>query len=222
MAEQIHDPPKGGSVDLPVPETAFILAGYSWLSNRFRTWILHYTKLTKQFGFASPPAVYGNQLCLAGDYLKEAKEKVVELLRSRNKDKGAGFDMEPFEVLRDMCRDEAFPQIGGAPQVLKIYRHMNTMPYAVYWPSRESKKVSFMGRPLLDYEMTSYLVLDPDSLETFKFQPAISQSGETAQSIEVKVEGIAASVAVASPEAIILGEPTTDASSPSSAGDPHD
>ena len=196
MAEQIHDPPKGGVNEIPVPATVFILAGYSWLTNQFRTWMLRYDKTNEQFGFASPPTLFGNQLCLAGDHVKDAKERIIQLLNKRKKRKGSGFDMEPFEVLRDMCRDESLPEIGGAPQVLKIYRHMNTMPYAVYWPTRASKKVTFMGRPLLEYEMASYLVLDPDSLETFAFEPAISKAGKLSRSVEIRVEGVSAAAAV--------------------------
>jgi len=76
--------------------------------------------------------------------------------------------MEPFEVLRDMLRSNRFPLIGGAPQIMKVYRHANCMPYAVYWPSKESREVSLMGRPLLDYERSSCLVMDPDTLKTEK------------------------------------------------------
>ena len=58
--------------------------------------------------------------------------------------------------------------IGGAPQIMKVYRHANCMPYAIYWPSKESREVSLIGRPLLDYERSSYLVMDPDTLKIEK------------------------------------------------------
>ena len=99
--------------------------------------------------------------------------------------------MEPLEVLREICRDPAFPEIGGAPQVVKIYRHMNCMPYAVFWPNRKSQTITFMGRPLLRYEMTSYMVIDPDSLETFVFKDVVGEAAN--RSVAVKIaEGVAA------------------------------
>ena len=71
-------------------------------------------------------------------------------------------DMEPFEVLRDMTREEAYPSIGGPPQVVKVYRHMNSLPFGVYWPTRESGVKTLLGRPLLDYEIPGAPVIDPD------------------------------------------------------------
>ena len=76
--------------------------------------------------------------------------------------------MEPFEILRDMIRDDKYSSIGGPPQVMKVYCHMNSMPFCVYWPDRQSGKLSFLGRPLLGYESTEYLAIDPDTLETFR------------------------------------------------------
>ena len=102
---------------------------------------------------------------MAGDYVVEAKERLVTLLRERRRLTVGGFDMEPFEVLRDMIRDSSFSTIGGPPQMLKIYRHMNTRPYAIYWPDRAAQSMSYMGRPMLDYETVEHGVLDPDSLE---------------------------------------------------------
>jgi hypothetical protein len=82
--------------------------------------------------------------------------------------------MEPFEILRDMIRERTHPLIGGAPQMLKIYRHMNTKPYAIYWPNKDSLRITLFGRPLLDYETTESLVLNPDSLEMEKI-PAFEE-----------------------------------------------
>lgn len=44
--------------------------------------------------------------------------------------------MEPFEVLRDMLREKnevKYPLIGGSPQLIKIYKHLNRTPIAVKW-----------------------------------------------------------------------------------------
>ena len=77
--------------------------------------------------------------------------------------------MEPLEVLRDMLRDGGHPHIGGAPQLVKIYRHLNCLPIAVAWPDKNSGKVTELGRPYLDYEIPRWPVLDPDTLKTYEF-----------------------------------------------------
>ncbi len=36
-----------------------------------------------------------------------------------------------------------------------------------------------MGRPLLKYEMTNYLMLDPDTLQTEDYEPEPAASGKS-------------------------------------------
>ena len=79
--------------------------------------------------------------------------------------------MEPFEVLRDMLREGKYNSIGGPPQIVKVYRYLNAMPYGVYWPNRESDHITVLGRPLLDYETLEYPILDPDTLEIVRAPP---------------------------------------------------
>ena len=169
MTSRVYDHPIG--VD-KAPESTFLLAGWSWRSARYFAWLLHYDIEINRFTFRSSRKWSGKTnekfLAFTGDYEEEFKARLITLLRSKDKFADGGFDMEPFEVLRDMLRSNQFPLIGAAPQIMKVYRHANCMPYAVYWPSKESREVSLMGRPLLDYERTSYLVMDPDTLKTGK------------------------------------------------------
>jgi hypothetical protein len=66
--------------------------------------------------------------------------------------------MEPFEVLREIIREGHFDPVGGAPQVAKVYRHMNSMLFAVEWEGVPS----VVGRPILGYERAFLPVIDPD------------------------------------------------------------
>jgi len=167
MRAQIHDLPNNQTTADP-PDAYFILAGYSWRKQRFYIWRLHHDASIGKFTY-SPVRLWSSvrgkkQIGFAGDYVPEAKERLIDLLRARKRLTVGGFDMEPFEVLRDMIRDGQHPHIGGPPQMVKIYRHMNVKPYAIYWPNREAGSLSLLGRPLLDYEVTQGLVLDPDTL----------------------------------------------------------
>ncbi len=174
MRTYISDLPSGQDAPTP-PNANFIFGGYSWRKKRFAIWLLHFDHHLGRFAFR--PATHWRQgnrakrIMFAGDHIPEAKARLAALLRARNKLTSGGFDMEPFEVLRDMLRSGEYPLIGGAPQVLKIYEFMNVMSFAVVWPNSETGTVTLLGRPLLPYERTTSRVLDPDSLETFQQPP---------------------------------------------------
>jgi hypothetical protein len=165
MSTLISDPPKNAKKVDP-PDAEFIFAGYSWKQARFRIWVLRFHgKLRRFIYYDAEDETLGNEIAIIGDYVTDAKVELTSRLRGKDHAQ-SGFNMEPFEVLRGFCRDTKRPEIGGAPQILKIYKHMNAMPYAVYWPNRESSQISLMGRPLLPYEKAAFLVLDPDTLKT--------------------------------------------------------
>lgn len=174
MLDDIHDLPVGE--DLDPPDAHFILGGYSWEYGKFHIWYLHYDTHIGRFTFRPASQWRGvrgsKKIMAAGDHLQEFKTRLIALLRERRKLTVGGFDMEPFEVLRDMIRDEEYDSIGGPPQIMKVYQHLNTQPLAVYWPNREVGKITLLGRPLLSYETTRYYVLDPDAMtahQTWRF-----------------------------------------------------
>jgi hypothetical protein len=53
--------------------------------------------------------------------------------------------------------------IGGAPQIIKIYEHVNTLPVAVRWPRGDGTlATTLLGRPLFDWEKTFNPIYDPE------------------------------------------------------------
>jgi hypothetical protein len=168
MLPFLHDAPKGmsGSEDL---DTVFILGGFSWIANDFKTWTYRFNRESKRFVHATPRGWRGRIFTFAGDEIVEAKRRLFSLMKARGKTDAGGFDMEPLEVIRDMIVDGSYPSIGGPPQLLKVYRHMNVMPYAIAWPTI-TDGLTLMGRPLLEYEATTFLVLDPQTLQTLTYE----------------------------------------------------
>jgi len=169
MWQSIFDLPCGQQIPDPA-EARFILAGYSWRYQSFKIWTIYFHRQTNEFRFREASSHRkkggGNKYFMfIGDDANLANERVYEILRQRNRIKSVGLQMEPFEVLTEFIRDDAKPYIGGAPQVYKIYKHLNTLPYNVYWPSREGGQITFGGRPLLPYERNKFLAFDPDSFE---------------------------------------------------------
>jgi hypothetical protein len=165
MRGLIHDFP-GFQTTAGDPRTGFIFGGYSWREQQFRIWKLQYWPQNDAFGFHSIPNWPGQSgtkvIAFAGDEIKEAHTRLVALLRQREKLQSGDFDMEPFEVLRDMIRSAAYPTIGGAPQVAKVYRFLQTQYFAVRWPTGQDIP-HILGRPALNYERLGAPSIDPDA-----------------------------------------------------------
>lgn len=152
------------------PDAVFMLSGYSWKEKRFRIWKLHYDAAIKKFTFRPTHNWQGQRenseklIAYVGTdtAVVEAKRRLIEMLRQRGRIEDGSFDMEPFEVVRDIIRSSAHPSVGGPIQVVKIYEHSNAIPVGVFWPTKENGRVAVLGRPLMDYEKTHWGVIDPD------------------------------------------------------------
>lgn len=149
-------------------DTYFILAGYSWRKSDFAIWTLHYQKGVEAFTFREASDWAGvagtRRLAIIGDARGLASDTLSKILAERGKRTAGGFDMEPLEALVHVIRGKAESSIGGPPQVVKVYRHMNTQAFGVYWPDRASGQISVLGRPLLSYEQPNTGVIDPDTM----------------------------------------------------------
>jgi hypothetical protein len=166
----ISNLPKGQ--EKVVPEAIFLLAGYSWKSQRFKIWTLYFEPNLGEYTFrpAKPWKIERGRsqkvIAFVGDEaaVADARNRLVARLREKQTlDKEVGLDMEPFEVLRDVIRSHEFSSVGGAPQLVKIYEHMNVVPFGVLWPNASSKIVTYLGRPLMEYEKTASRNVDPDN-----------------------------------------------------------
>jgi hypothetical protein len=94
-----------------IPDTRFILAGYSWKRKKFAIWVLRFNAHLRKFSFhpITPWKASGRkQIAIEGDHVDEAKRRLIEKLKTASKLSQGGFDMEPFEVLRDMIRSNAY------------------------------------------------------------------------------------------------------------------
>lgn len=160
--------------------TLFVLSGFSWRMNRFCIFTLHYDKSIQKYTFrpasawggqGKPYNVFGKRISVVGDYKDDFMSKLRSMLRERGRLTSGGFDMEPFEVLSGMLRDQAFTKrtiqatglIGGSPQIAKVYQYGSSIPFAVNWghPVRSF----LLGRRLLPFEKTLYPIIDAETLE---------------------------------------------------------
>ena len=150
--------------DKPDNDYRFLLAGYSWRYSQFRVWHIQYQENIGKFSYRSVGKYSkeqnnGRKYLFIGDHTGEARKRLNIILRNKELSHGE-LDFEPLEVLRDMSLDENYPEIGGAPQVTKIYKFGNSMPFNVYWPNKENGSVHFGGRKLLPFERNRYFSID--------------------------------------------------------------
>ncbi|MNJ74399.1 hypothetical protein D3C77_713260 [compost metagenome] len=73
--------------------------------------------------------------------------------------------MAPAAAFFEVLSSEKFRDIGGAPQVTKVYEHMNLQHFGVYWPPNvpnEEQDIFLRGRRLKSYEVLDHpWVYDP-------------------------------------------------------------
>ena len=176
--------------------TEFLFVGYSWIRKQFSLWRFHYVTSEDRFQYV-PSKRLGpfGEIIYAGDWARAARLRLGELLRSRygkrfERYTGSGFDLEPFEVLRDILRAQASDSagtVGGPPQIVKVYQHLNCRPVGVYWPTKASGQATVMGRHILGYESPEYWVMDPDTFITKQHVSLNAQQEQTDQGFKKRI-----------------------------------
>jgi len=159
----------------------FLLAGYSWRRASFALWTLHYDPNIHAFTFREHTdweGVHGvRKVAFIGDGVPEAKTRLTAILTAHHKLTEGGFDYEPLEVLRDIIREEVFDTVGGPPQLVKIYRHLNVTPFGVFWPTKTDGAATLLGRTLLPFEKPDVGFIDPDTLEVVRLDDPDLENG---------------------------------------------
>ncbi len=189
MSELIVSSPLLSSNGDTGPEANFIFGGYSWIKKRFEIWTITYKASERRFvahaaqwlchltdvhklvirrNRESPKATVIGKIAFAGDQAFEAKRLLfAKLYPNTNSKVPNKFDMEPFEVVRDMLRDPGHSEtIGGSPQIVKVYQYMKAGSLGLYWPDKASGVVHLQGRLCLGYERVDRWILDPDGLSS--------------------------------------------------------
>ncbi|HEX6902896.1 MAG TPA: hypothetical protein VF789_24485 [Thermoanaerobaculia bacterium] len=173
MQREVHNFVLGENI----PDVTFLLGGYDWWGKRFRLWRLQFDKGKKKFiaHERTGSNKFGSlgKIEIAGDpeWSDVMRSGLRALAQQRyGKDmrqpRAARFNMEPFEIIRDMLKKcTASDSIGGAPQAVKVYQYLNSTDVGIFWPQVDGGRLFLSGRPLLDYERaTINSVLDTESV----------------------------------------------------------
>lgn len=135
-----------------------LIAGYSWKNKCFVIYRMDYNKVSNQF-VAHRVGGKNKTFCFVGDREKEAHASLQRSLQDKS-----GIDYEPLDVLLSQIDDISpeYRSIGGPVQFVKVFEHLNSLPYATLWKDKDSSmRITYMGRPLMPYEKTRYLLFNP-------------------------------------------------------------
>ena len=157
---------------MQIPECSFIFAGYSARRKDFfvRRIVFHSIRRV----FASRPAreIGGEVITYIGD--KDPMSAMVRLIserRKKSKTRGAKLDMQPAEAFYTILSSKRFSEIGGAPQVAKVYQNMSQRHLGVYWPpdvAHDEQNIYLRGRRLTKFDVLDHpWVYDPSSAKLF-------------------------------------------------------
>jgi hypothetical protein len=157
---------------LGVPECSFIFAGYSARRKDFfiRRIVFHPNRLR----FEDRPSrdVRGESIAFIGD--KGPVSAVVRRISEHRKDgkcTNSKLDMVPAEAFFSVLSSNRFTDIGGAPQVAKVYQHMSQRHFGVYWPPdlpTDEQHIYLRGRRLRKFEVLDHpWVYDPSSAKLY-------------------------------------------------------
>lgn len=151
------------------PRVQFLFGGYVWHDDQFRIWRIVLDRRRQEFVFERCRgfAFIGND-----DAARDAARQTALLLWGRDKTR-RNIDLEPLEVLMDVVATDRHPYVGGAPQIAKVYRHMNTQFFATVWPrsgGSEPPARHVFGRALAPNEVCSWPIFDA---RTLRFEPGV-------------------------------------------------
>jgi hypothetical protein len=165
-----------------------LLVGYSWKFRKFYIWA---SKARNDVWKLEHPSGTAGAVFI-GDHVKMALETHARRTRlgdrrsarhEGGRRRNVALDWEPLDTIVEMIRKPEFDTIGGAPQVVKVYRHLNTAQYAIEWEGA----LTLRGRRLLDYEHTQRLVLNLETkrtLRTWRHLPKPEDSTEIDENID--------------------------------------
>lgn len=181
-----------------IPDCSFILAGFSARRKDFLVRRISFHKGRKRFEGAHPKSYGGELVAFIGD-----KEPVVATARrisdllDASKAKNTRLGMAPAEAFFEVLSSNRFRDIGGAPQVTKVYEHMNQRHFGVYWPPNvpnEEQHIYLRGRRLKPYEVLDHpWVYEPSTTNLLwhDFSPdqRRAATADRASAIKAKADG---------------------------------
>ena len=147
----------------PGPGFQMMMAGFSVKENRYVIKIIEYDKKEDVMFAHKASHLMGQPFGIIGDhgegdanYVKKYKNTLYISLADKT-----SVDMEPLDALMAFIKNPSANSIGGNPQMLKITKFLQILPYGFYHGEKDGHaQISYYGRNLLSYETFPYPIYD--------------------------------------------------------------
>lgn len=146
------------------PDFSVLLCGYSWKKKDFYIFCIEFDSHLRKMVAKKVKTTCGQFLGVIGDreYISKVRYSIFKEL---NGDKF--MNMEPLKVLCEYLDNSSITTIGGYPQMVKIYPFMKTLPFGfIHEKASGDKFITYMGRPMLEYETFPYPMYELKTGET--------------------------------------------------------
>jgi len=154
-----------------VPECTFLFAGYSAVRKDFLLRRIVFNRGSSRFEDRPPRIVGGEYLAYIGDAQPMGAFARGLYEPRENKDSRARLDMGPAKAFFSVLSSGACTEVGGAPQLAKVYQHGGQRHFGVYWPPdvpTDKQRIYLRGRRLGRFEILDHpWVYEPSSSKLF-------------------------------------------------------
>jgi hypothetical protein len=157
---------------MAVPDCSFIFAGFSARRRNFFVRRIAFHPDRKRFEATHPKSYAGELVAFIGDIepVNATVRRISEIMKAGDVNR-ARLGMAPAEAFFEVLSSKRFREIGGAPQVTKMYEHMNQRHFGVYWPPdvpNAEQHIYLRGRRLQPYEVLDHpWVYEPSTTKLF-------------------------------------------------------
>ena len=145
---------------LTEPECSFLFAGHSVRRNGFFVRRIVYHPTRRRFEGRNPRDIGEDVIAVIGD--KAPASALARRLSGILKNEQSGrptLGMAPAEAFHEVISSNRFPEVGGAPQVAKVYQHQSQKHFGVYWPSdvpTDEQHIYLRGRRMSKFDVLDH------------------------------------------------------------------
>ena len=158
---------------LELPDCSFILAGYSSFKKDFFIRRIDFHPKQRRFKGRLTRKICGEPIALIGDRgpVGALARSLSEYQTKRGKGTRSALDMAPAKAFFEVACSGQFTEIGGAPQLAKVYENMTQAHLGVYWPPElpvEEQDIYLRGRRLGKFDVLDHpWVYEPSSANLY-------------------------------------------------------
>lgn len=153
---------------LRIPDCTFIFAGYSARRKSYFMRRIVFHEERRRFESRAPRDICGESVIVIGD--KGPVDAFARRLYAHRKEHSK-LGMAPADAFFSILTSKRFREIGGAPQVAKVYQHMSQKHFGVYWPPdlpTVEQHIYLRGRRLGKFDVLDHpWVFDPSSAKLY-------------------------------------------------------